>query len=150
MLGASGADEPAPIGIAIGIKTGLIPPVLATPELVVHGPHFLLGAFGIVTSDQLTLGGELGCEFAPPGKNTFYLLGSYFHYSRNGTSGFYERSDAMTLTSGYEWKGRHVELQLGGGALFILADDVSPCTFCFKGLLPTVLPTFDLAVRYRF
>src|SRR6266849_4229444 len=99
VVAASGAaEEPGAVGVALGVKAGFIPPVLATPELVLHFPHFWLGAFGIRTNGglgngagRLTLGGELGYEFKPPGESTPYLLGSFFHYSADtDASGFHE------------------------------------------------------------
>jgi hypothetical protein len=144
-----------PIGVALGIKTGVIPPALAAPELVVHAEHALLGLFGMALggdTSRTTLGGELGYEFTEFGLSTPYLLGALFHYdSTTHATGAYERSDMFTLTGGYEWKGRHVELQLGGGVLFLLHDELPPCTGwgCIRITIP-VLPTFDLALRYRF
>ena len=144
-----------PVEVALGIKTGLIPPVLAAPELVVHADHALLGFFGMGLGGdtrQTTLGGELGYEFAGFGLSTPYLLGSFFHYdSTTHATGDYERSDVLTATAGYEWKGNHMELQLGGGLLFLLRDEVPPCTGfgCIRITMP-VMPTFDLALRYRF
>ena len=156
--------RPVPVKAAIGVKTGVIPPVLAVPELMLHLPHFFAGAFGIFTGGGLgnggrrtTLGGEVGFEFNPPELSTPYLSGSYFRYEASANAaGFSESSDLLTLTAGYEWKLKHFELQLGAGALFVLRDDVPPpppCSgFCldFSGFGPKVLPTFELAARYRF
>jgi hypothetical protein len=156
---SDGAAEARPLALALGVKTGFIPPVLAAPELVLHGPHFFLGAFGIATGGgmgnggaRFTLGGDLGYELAQAGRSTPYLLGSFLHYTaRTDASGFSERSDLLTITAGYEWKGEHLELQLGAGALFILHDQVPPCAGWFCGFMsaPPVLPALDLSLRYR-
>jgi hypothetical protein len=113
-----------PIGVALGIRAGVIPPVLAAPELVVHAGNALFGFFGMGLggdTSRTTFGGELGYEFAEYGQSTPYALATFFHYdSSTHSTGAYEHSDVLTLTGGYEWKGRHVELQLGGGALLFL------------------------------
>lgn len=151
---ADAGEESATLAFSLGIKTGLIPPLLAAPELVVHGPHFLIGAFGMYGgAGRSTIGGELGFELSPPGESTFYVLGTLFHYAQaTNASGFYQRSDAVTLTGGYEWKWSRVELQLGAGALFVLRDDTPPCSGWFCGFrpIPPVLPAVDLSARYRF
>jgi len=82
-VSADPGEESAPLAFSLGIKAGLIPPVLAAPELVVHGPHFLIGAFGIHGgAGRSTIGGELGLELSPPGESTFYVLGTLFHYQQ--------------------------------------------------------------------
>ena len=64
-VSADPGEESAPLAFSLGIKAGLIPPVLAAPELVVHGPHFLIGAFGIHGgAGRSTIGGELGLELS--------------------------------------------------------------------------------------
>jgi hypothetical protein len=165
---ASAADTestapPSPVSVAIGVKTGIIPPVLAVPEIVFHAPHFFFGAFGITTrggvgagGQRLTLGAEAAYEIHPPDRSTPYISASYFRYDSGADAGgFSERSDVVTLTGGYEWKANHLELQLGVGALVIVGDERTspPCTgFCFDFQLqtPRILPTFDLAARFRF
>lgn len=153
-VGADAGEESPTVAFSLGIKTGFIPPVLAAPELVVHGAHFLIGAFGMYGgAGRWTIGGELGLELSPPGQSTFYVLGTLFHYAEApNASGSYERSDEATLTGGYEWKWARFELQLGAGALFILRDETPPCSGWFCGFkpIPPVLPTFDLSARYRF
>ncbi len=150
--------HPVPVDPALGIKSGLIPPILVVPELVLHAGHGMLGVFGIATSGGLgeggaryTIGGELGYELGEPGRSSPYFLGSFFHYdaSANAT-GFYERSEMLAFTGGYTWKGERVELQLGGGALLLLHDEVPPCSgfICVRVTFP-VVPTFDLSLRYR-
>lgn len=156
---ASDEVEARPFSAAVGIKAGVIPPVAAAPEVVLHARQVMLGLFGIAlpagvgrNAAQTTLGAELGFEFAEPGSNTPYVLGSYFHYDAStDPAGRYERSDALTLTGGYTWKGKYLELQLGAGALFIVNDELAPCTGWFCGWrTPPVLPTLDLSLRYRF
>jgi hypothetical protein len=166
---AFAADEPEagperrPVTAALGLKTGVIPPVLAVPEIVIHVPHFFAGAFGIITrggigggGNRLTLGGEVAYEIHPPDRSTPYVSGSFFRYETGAdAAGFSERSNVLTLTAGYEWKVKHLELQLGAGALVVLSDErnTPPCTgFCFDFQLPMpmVIPTFDLAARFRF
>jgi len=147
------------VTVALGVKTGFIPPVFAAPELVVHTPHVLLGVFGILTgggpgggASRQTVGGELGLELNAPDQSTPYLLGTWFHYNAApDPSGFYERIEAVTLTGGYEWRWSRLELQLGLGALFVLKDETPPCSgwVCVK-MDSGVAPAFDLAARYRF
>jgi hypothetical protein len=150
-----GAKQEPPVTISVGIKTGGIPPVLVAPELVLHWEYIMVGAFAMYTTTgagRWTVGGELGYEVAGAGKNTPYLLGAIFHYSaETDAAGRYERTDVATLTAGYEWKWRHFELQFGLGALFILKDELQPCSdfFCYRPDI-RVLPTFDLSGRYRF
>src|SRR4051812_24317512 len=78
--------EPAPVTVAIGLKAGVIPPVLVVPEIVLHAPHLFVGAFGIfigggsLDGARATYRGELGYEFNQPGKSTPYLSGALFRY----------------------------------------------------------------------
>jgi hypothetical protein len=156
---ADGAAEPKDIGIALGMKAGFIPPVFATPEFLVHIPHLALGVFGILTDGgpgggglRSTLGFELGFERAPTTVSTPYLWAAYFHYdAAPDANGFYEKSDVLMLTAGYEWKWKHFEVQLGAGALFILKDETPPCRefICINITIP-VLPAVDFGARYRF
>ena len=87
--GAAAADSepPAAISAAIGIKTGIIPPVLAAPELVIHFPHVFLGAFAISTpggigngGTRVTVGGEVAYEISEPDRSTAYFSSALFHY----------------------------------------------------------------------
>jgi hypothetical protein len=161
---ADADKEARPVSAALGLKLGVIPPVLVAPELVVHAPHLFLGVFAIVTGgglgeggDRLTLGGELGYEFARPGRSTPYLLGTILHYEAAQSASIYsEEAEILSLTAGYEWKERHLELQLGAGVFFLLRDQIKrvPCTgwFCPGFSLPPYVPfpAFDLSVRYGF
>jgi hypothetical protein len=149
---ASDAEQEVPVSAALGIKAGAIPPVLLAPELVLHAPHVFLGTFGMATGDGVTLGAELGAEFSQAGQNTPYVLGTYFHFASNANAtGGRESIDALTLTAGYEWIWKHVELQVGAGALFLVNDEVAPCTGWFCGFRPPpVLPTVEISLRYRF
>lgn len=159
--GAAAADSepPTAISAAIGIKTGFIPPVLAAPELVIHFPHVFLGAFAISTpggigngGTRVTVGGEVAYEISEPDRSTAYFSSALFHYeAAKDSAGFYERSDALTVTGGYEWKARHLDFQLGAGVLFMLKDETPPCSgwFCFN-FHQSMLPALDLSLRYRF
>jgi hypothetical protein len=159
--GAAAADsEPEhAISVAIGIKAGIIPPVAVAPELVIHFPHLFLGAFGIATpggvgngGTRVTVGGEVAFEISQPDQSTAYLSSALFHYeAAKDSAGFYERSDMLTVTGGYEWKARHLDFQLGAGVLFLLKDETPPCSgwFCFN-FHQSLLPALDLSLRYRF
>jgi len=155
---ASDVPDERNLTVAAGIKAGFIPPIFATAELVLHAPHVLLGAFGIYTNGGMgnggsrhTLGAELGFELNGPGQSTPYLLGSWFRYeTAPDGSGSFERMEAATVTGGCELKGKHAEVQLGLGALFLLKDETH-CTgwFCL-GMHPAILPALELGARYRF
>jgi hypothetical protein len=154
--------EPAPVTVAIGLKAGVIPPVLVVPEIVLHAPHLFVGAFGIfigggsLDGARATYGGELGYEFNQPGKSTPYLSGAVFRYETwPDATGWYERIGLLALTAGYEWKLKHLDLQLGGGALIVVSHETAPPScpgLCFdlRGLWPPLMPAIDLAARFRF
>ena len=157
-------EDRRPVSAALGVKLGVIPPVLVAPELIVHAPHLHLGVFGIATGggigeggDRLTFGGELGYEFGQMGRNTPYVLGTILHYeAARSPSGYSETSEILSLTGGYEWKEGHLEVQLGAGLFFFLRDQVTraPCSdwFCPGFSMPAFLPlpAFDLSFRYAF
>jgi hypothetical protein len=151
------AVRPLSVSFTLGVKAGLIPPLGVAPELLLHPGNLMLGVFGITlpgggNGSRYSIGGEFGYEFAQPGQSTPYVLGTVLHYDESANSaGRYERTDVATITAGYEWKSSRVEIQLGGGALFVLNDEVPACTgFCFNWNVPPVLPTLDFALRYRF
>ena len=144
---------------AIGVKLGLIPPVLAVPEILGRpAPHVAVGIFGIATDSgigsgghRLSLGAELAYEFREGRRNTPYIALAYgYYHADTDANGFYETSSTLYFTGGYTVKEGMLELTFGGGLLVMMVDDIPPCVgFCISGLqAPPVLPTFDLEVRF--
>jgi hypothetical protein len=137
---------------AAGLHGGLLPPIFAVAELLARPiPHVALGAFGMALPSQFTIGGELLVEYDAPEVSSGYTQLAVLHFAN--TSEHWERAQVLYITAGYLWKfDSGLELQLGGGALFILADKGPPCTgeFCVRFEPPPILPTAELAVRYRF
>lgn len=148
---ALAAEPSAERHLAAGLRVGLIPPVFTVAELLGRPvPHLALGVFGAAVPQRFSAGGELMFEANGLEDSTTYAQASFLYYS--DSRAHWERSQVVYLTAGYIWKFESgFEAQLGGGALFILSDETKPCTeFCFQFVQPTVLPTFDLALRYRF
>jgi len=163
LLGAASVGEAAaaPVEVATarhlaaGVRFGLMPPVLTVVELLARPvPHLTLGVFGMTIPDRSSLGAELLIETAQPGKSTPYLEASYLSY--HDTRPRWERSQVGYVTVGYIWRSAiGLECQVGGGAMFILSEELAPCSqwFCasFMGPpTPPVFPTLDLALRFGF
>jgi hypothetical protein len=148
------ADPEAPAReplVGVGVRLGFLPPILTVVEAVVRPvPHVALAAFGMVVPRRFTLGGAVAFEMAEAGRATPYLQLAYAFYSASGSS--WERSHVAYVTGGYLWKFTSgLDLQVGGGALFVLADELPPCTgFCIELKVPPILPTLDLAGHFRF
>lgn len=137
--------------VALGVRFGVVPPVLTVVEVLARPvPHLALGIFGMAVDRQSSGGGEVMVEMAPPGASTGYMQLAYLYYS--DTRQREERSQLLYATAGYTWKSAHGEAQVGAGFLFILSDELAPCapgTFvCFGRLGPPILPTVDLALRF--
>jgi hypothetical protein len=136
---------------AAGVRVGFMPPLFTVAELLVRPtPHFALGAFGMAWHEQFTVGAELLLEASEPGYSTIYVQGAYLYYA--DTASYGERSNVLYFTAGYIWKfDVALELQLGAGALLVVSDEIGPCeTSCSELDEPKLLPTIDLALRYRF
>lgn len=149
---------------AFGVKAGLIPPVLSVAEFVVRTQAIVMGVYGIVTDGgpigdggtRTNLGFELTYEIRPgrERRSSPYITASsdYYHAAKD-SHGFFETSHALYTTAGYIWKASVVEFYLGGGLVFLLADELPPpnCTaFCFRFDSPPVLPTAELGLRLAF
>lgn len=137
--------------VGVGVRFGFLPPILTVAEAVVRPmPHVALAAFGMAVRQRFTLGGSIAFEAAEPGCDTPYLQLAYAFYSASGSS--WERSEVGYVTAGYLWKSTSgLDLQLGGGALFVLADERPPCTgYCFEFKVPPILPTLELSGHFRF
>jgi len=137
--------------LAAGVRLGFMPPVFTVAELLVRPtPHFALGIFGVPLHERYTVGGELMLEMAEPGYSTVYVQGAYLYYA--DTSASAERSQVLYFTAGYLWKfDVGLELQLGAGALIVVTDETGSCASdCSELDDPMLLPTIDLALRYRF
>jgi hypothetical protein len=151
---ASAAPDPdwqAEHHLAFGVRLGFVPPVLAVAEVLVRPvPHLALGIFGMALDHRSSAGAEVMMETAAPGASTPYGQLAYLYYRDQGQRP--ERSQLLYATGGYTWKTAHGEVQLGGGLLFFVSDELAPCpagTFiCIGNVLPPVLPTLDLAFRF--
>ncbi|WP_242344133.1 hypothetical protein [Anaeromyxobacter terrae] len=149
---------------SIGVKCGVIPPILTAPELLVRiGSGLAFGLFGIYTTidgeAQTLVAPEVLLELREGRRSTPYLEAAYLLYSETSKGGGADKMDYFALTAGYEWKWSSVELQLGGGIQFLTREEKAPCEsqpgewFGGCGLdleTPSVLPAIDLALRYRF
>lgn len=154
-------DEPREHLLAVGVKAGLLPPILAVVEVVTRPrPKLALGLFGMYTSGvglgngagRTSLGGELAIEFHPGRRNTPYVSLAYDYYHASpDANGNWETSQTVYLTAGYLLKSASVELYFGGGLFLLLADDLPPCPgFCPNRNTSPLLPTLDLGVRFAF
>ncbi|HEY4183644.1 MAG TPA: hypothetical protein VGP07_01185 [Polyangia bacterium] len=155
------ADESREHLLAVGLKAGLLPPILTVVEVVTRPrPKLALGLFGMYTSGvglgngagRTSLGGELGIEFRGGRRNTPYVSFAYDYYHASpDANGGWETSQTAYLTAGYLWKARSVELYVGGGLFILLADDLPPCTgLCLNRNTSPLLPTLELGVRFAF
>jgi hypothetical protein len=147
--------------LAVGVKLGLIPPILTVVEVVTRPrPKLTLGLFGMYTASagigngaaRISLGGEAILEFREGRRNTPYLSFAYdyFHASPDA-NGNWETSQVAYVTAGYVIKSSRVEVYFGGGLIFFLSDDLPPCTgFCFDNSPPLLLPTLELGARFAF
>lgn len=159
---AAEGDADSERRLALGLKVGLIPPVLATGEVLLRPvPHLALGVFGIVTGGgigkggtRVTLGGEAIYEFEVARRSSAYVSGSYAYYhAAREPNGDFETSQMLYATAGYTWKWSRVDVYLGGGLLVLLSDKTPPCRDwgCLDFIdLPFLLPTVEAGVRYAF
>jgi hypothetical protein len=156
-----GDEAPREHLLAIGVKAGILPPILAVVEVVARPrPKLTLGVFGMYTSGvglgsgsaRTSVGGEVAFEFREGRRNTPYVSLAYDYYHASPDAfGNWEISQTGYLTAGYLWKSARVELYLGGGLLIVLADDLPPCTgFCVNSQVSPLLPTLELGVRFAF
>jgi hypothetical protein len=149
---APDAGSQAEHHLALGVRFGILPPVLTVAEVLARPvPHLALGLFGMAVERQSSGGGEVMVETASPGASTPYIELAYLYFSDTGQRE--ERSQILYATAGYTWKRRHGEAQLGAGVLYFLSDELGSCpagTFiCFNHAIgPPVLPTLDLAFRF--
>jgi hypothetical protein len=147
--------------LAVGVKAGIIPPILTVVEVVTRPrPKLALGLYGMYTSNaglgngaaRISLGGEAVVEFREGRRNTPYLSFAYDYYHASpDANGNWETSQVAYVTAGYVVKSSSVELYFGGGLLFFLSDDLPPCTgFCIDNSPPLVFPTLELGARFAF
>lgn len=156
------ADEPPREHLlAVGVKAGIIPPILTVVELVTRPcPKLALGVYGMYTQSsglgngagRISLGGEAIVEFREGRRNTPYLSFAYDYYHASpDANGNWETSQVAYVTAGYVVKSSSVELYFGGGLLIVLSDDLPPCTgFCLNLDPSPLLPTLELGVRFAF
>jgi hypothetical protein len=157
---ARGQDVPPDRKLALGVKLGFIPPVLAVPEILVRPlPGVGLGVFGIMTSSglgeggrRLSLGGELIFDIRSGQRSGPYAAVAYGYYHADADAGgFYETSTSLYFTGGYTVKKRTFELAFGAGIVVQLSDEVPPCSGFFCGQViaaPPALPALELALRW--
>jgi hypothetical protein len=148
--------------LAIGVKVGLIPPILTAAELLVRpAPHLAVGAFGMATSGvgigaggaRTSVGGELIYEVREGRQGTGYFSIAYdYYHAAPNAAGFYETTSLLFLTTGMAAKGRFVDAYAGIGLVILLSDEKPPCTdFCVSaGPHLPVLPTLELGARFAF
>jgi hypothetical protein len=147
--------------LAVGVKAGIIPPILTVVEVVTRPrPKLTLGLYGMYTSStglgngaaRISLGGEAIVEFREGRRNTPYLSFAYDYYHASPDAhGNWETSQVAYVTAGYVVKSSSVELYFGGGLLILLSDDLPPCTgFCLESAPPPLFPTLELGLRFAF
>jgi hypothetical protein len=154
-------DAPRDHLLAVGAKAGIVPPILAVAEVIARPtPKLAAGVFGMYTSGsglgngaaRISLGAELVVEFRQGRQNTPYLSFAYDYYHASPDANRnWETSQTAYVTAGYVLKSSRVEFYFGGGLIFFLSDEVSPCSgFCLNSSPPPLFPTLELGVRFAF
>ena len=145
--------------LAIGVRAGIIPPILTAAEIVVRPRAKLaLGLFGMYTTGagignggtRTSIGGHITYEFRVGRRETPYFSFAYDYYHASpDTNGFWETTQLAYLTGGYIGKWDWLEFFFGGGIVVEVAEDKPPCQICVN-VGPGVLPTLELGVRFAF
>ena len=148
-----------PSSFSIGVRGGLIPPVLGALELLFRPAERLaVSLFGIHVPDsdgddgsKTTIGAALTRELAKGRSHGAYAsLSTYYYWDAPDAGGRGMKTATAALTAGYLWKFGWLDVQLGAGLQFLLFEDKPPCEWFCGMEAPPVLPAIDLAIRYSF